>query len=225
MPKPAAALMWDLDGTLVDSRVDLAAAANAMRSRYGLDALPVPKITAMIGDGLELLVTRALEGRVEGGECELGEAIGRYREHYNDHCVDETKVYDGLNDVLHTLHAGGMPMVVVTNKPEGFARRIVQELGLAPYFRGVVGGDSCTTKKPEPAMLQRGRELAGVAEADVTKCVMIGDNWTDITGGRNAGMPTCAVQWGFGDPVKLYAAEPHFIAEVPADLPALFLGE
>lgn len=220
--KPAAALLWDLDGTLVDSRADLAGAANAMRGRYGLAPLSIPAVAAMVGDGLESLVTRALEGRVERQEVDLGEAIGRYREHYHDHCVDETHVYAGLAPVLSALHGQGMPMVVVTNKPEGFARRIVQELRLAPFFCGVVGGDSCRTKKPEPAMLQRGRELAGVPEGETSKVVMIGDNWTDIAGGRNAGMPTCAVEWGFGDPARLYAAEPHFVAHTPSDIAQLF---
>jgi phosphoglycolate phosphatase len=217
---PAAALLFDLDGTLIDSRADLAAAANYMRTTFRLPELPVAAITAMIGDGLPALVTRALEGRIESDDIELDDAITRYRRYYHEHCTDETVVYAGLEAALQALH--DVPKVVVTNKPEAFARQIVAALGLAPHFRGIVGGDSCDTVKPAPEMLHYARELAGVAEADTAQCVMIGDNWTDITGGRAAGMPTCAVEWGFGDPVKLYDAEPHFVAETPDDLPAMF---
>ena len=214
MPR-VAALLFDLDGTLIDSRADIAASANYVRSYFGRDPLEVRAVAAMIGDGL-----RALMGRVvaDMAEVDVDESIICFRTHYEQHCVDATTVYDGVMEALQAL--ASIPKVVVTTTPESLSRKICDELHLAPHFKGIVGGDTCLTKKPDPEPIREALRLVG-GDADAPAAI-VGDGDTDIAAGHAAGITTCAVSWGIGDKSRLYEQRPHLLAETPADLVELF---
>jgi len=196
------AILFDLDGTLVDSRADLATAVNLVRADFGLAALPVAQITCYVGNGVKKLLQRAL---TDAPDTDLALAQARMREHYLAHVLDETVPYPGVVEGLAQLAAGGFALGVVTNKPEEPARRICAALGLAPPLTTIVGGDTCPTLKPSPepvhfALAQLGATTAGAW--------FVGDNYTDLQAGAAAGLRTCFCRFGFGDA----AGEPADVA-------------
>ena len=185
-------LIWDLDGTLVDSRQDLAEAGNAARAFLGLPPLPLATITGYVGDGLMKLIERltpdvATEDRLR--------AKAAFERAYQDACTVHTKPFPGIPETLEKLHALGWTQAVATNKGLAFSLRILAGLRLSRWFADVQGGDG--PKKPDPAqLLTIGRLLHG----DLAKSWMIGDHHTDIRAGRAAGTRTLLVRWGMGHP-------------------------
>ncbi|MCI0340985.1 MAG: HAD-IA family hydrolase [Planctomycetales bacterium] len=214
MPRPTA-LLFDLDGTLVDSRADLAAAVNAGRRALGRAPLAVDVVTPMIGNGVAVLMERALPG---ASPAELEAGILEFRAFYDVHCCDATPAYPGIAEALGALQ--GLPLVVVSNKPAGLSETVLEGAGLRHFFLAVVGGDSTAAKKPDPAPVRRGLELAGARPG--RGAVLVGDGPTDIAGGRAAGIATCAVGWGFTPLAALRAEGPDHEALAPEDLPRLF---
>lgn len=203
-PTAVQALLFDLDGTLIDSTADLAASGNWLRVKHGLPAHSVEIVASFVGDGIEALTRRLLE-RPEGPiEAEVDE----FKLHYHEHCLDETRLYPGVAATLEVLQARGYRLAVVTNKPERISRRILEGLGVGQRFSSVVGGNSAPHKKPHAAPLHMACEQLS---CDPRRAVMVGDSRVDIEAGRNAGMPSIAILGGIGDESLLRAARPDLI--------------
>lgn len=203
-PSAVQALLFDLDGTLIDSTADLANSGNWLRVKHGLPAHSVEKVASFVGDGVESLVRRLLE-RPEGPiEAEVEE----FKHHYHDHCLDETRLYPGVAATLEALQARGFRMAVVTNKPERISRHILQGLKVDRRFGSVIGGNSCAHKKPHPEPLLKACAELGCAPASAA---MIGDSRVDIEAGKNAAMPSIGILGGIGDEALLRAAAPDIL--------------
>jgi len=222
MPAPASnlscirLLIFDLDGTLIDSKLDLALSVNAMREQLGLEPLPHETIATYVGQGVEKLVQRSLgEGTTEET---LARGLAMFREHYRQHMLDNTNTYPGVREALEELR--GRSMAVLTNKPVKHSREILSGLGLGHYFSAVYGGNSFAQKKPDPA-----GALALMRENDASseETLMIGDSETDVLTGRNAGVRTCGVTYGFGAPT-LQNAPPDLTIDDLRELPILLDG-
>lgn len=186
------ALVFDLDGTLVDSRADLAAAVDAVRRDLGLAPLPAGAIEGMVGEGARLLVERALDG--ETRESVIAPALSAFFSHYDRLCLVSTRPYAGVPAALAAL-AGRVPLALLTNKPERFAVRILEALGLAGHFRQVVGGDTLPQRKPDPAPL---RHVAAALGAPLERTLLVGDSRIDAETAARAGAPFAHVRWGYG---------------------------
>jgi phosphoglycolate phosphatase len=221
-------LVFDLDGTLIDSGADLCASVNAMLRKFGQPELPQDVISTYIGDGAARLVSRSL------GEPEdpafLDSALTFFLEYYREHKLDHTYVYPGVFAALDSLRAeptraqrAGVlrSMAVLTNKPIGPSLAICEALGLSPYFFRIYGGNSFPTKKPDPEGL-----LALMQEAGVTaeETLMVGDSDVDILTARNAGVWSIGCSYGLS-PHTLATVPPDCLVDSPADWPLALAGE
>ena len=194
-------LIFDLDGTLIDSKLDLAHSVNAMLGHMGREAHAHETIFGFIGDGAAMLVRRALGDGVTDAEVERG--LDYFLKYYRAHMLDNTVAYPGVREALAELAGdsaatAGRParaMAVLTNKPVIFSRAILDGLGLARYFRFVYGGNSFERKKPDPMGVE---VLLRDLQASPGEALMIGDSDVDIKTARNAGIFACGVSYGFG---------------------------
>jgi phosphoglycolate phosphatase len=185
------ALIFDLDGTLIDSKRDLIRSVNAMLAEMGRETLHEDTISGYIGHGAPQLVGRALGNGVS--EAERERALKFFLGYYEDHKMDSTCAYPGVAEALEEL--SGFSMAVLTNKPVRVSVRILEGLGLAKYFRAVYGGNSFETKKPDP--LGARKILVGFG-ASPDEAMLIGDSEVDVQTARNAGTLAAAVNYGFG---------------------------
>jgi len=195
-------LVFDLDGTLVDSKQDLALSVNAMRREMGLAPLPLDQIASYVGHGVTLLVRRSLGTLATDENVEKGLAF--FLSYYRDHMLDNTAPYPGVGEALEKL--AGHKMAVLTNKPVHFSREMLTRLGFASHFEYIYGGNSFPQKKPDPAGLYK---LMEDLQISARATLMVGDSDTDVLTGRNAGVWTCGVTYGFGA---------HTLQAVPPDL-------
>lgn len=185
-------LVFDLDGTLIDSNADLAASVNAVLAELGRPALSSAQVAGFVGQGVPALMERALAA--SGGrrsDATVAAATAAMLRHYDGHFLDATRLYGGVAECLPVL-AKRFDLAVLTNKPERPAREILGGLGVAGCFRGIYGGDSFAAKKPDPVGL---RAILGAAAPEAA--LMVGDSVVDIQTGRGAGAWTCAVGYGF----------------------------
>ena len=221
-------LVFDLDGTLIDSQVDLANSINAMLAHLGKPELPHAVLLGYIGDGATMLVRRALgdpEGDVHD-EQYVNEALEFFLAYYRVHKLDFTYVYAGVAEALAAMHTEwpGMAMAVLTNKPVGVSREICAHFGLDRYFFQVYGGNSFHTKKPDPAgLLALMAEASALDGADAAAgaitaggTVMIGDSEVDILTARNCGARSIGCSYGLS-PQSLAAAAPDAIIDTPLE--------
>jgi len=185
-------IVFDLDGTLVDSRLDLAESTNEMLSSYGAPPLPVDVVAAMVGEGAKVLVARALEAA--GLEADVSDALTRFREVYDRRLLVHTRPYDGIEQVVSGL-SKDHSLAVLTNKPEAPSRRLLEAFGLAPYFQEVVGGDSGPARKPDPGGLHLLMKQCGAESAGTW---LVGDSMIDVETARRAGVRMCVALYGFG---------------------------
>jgi phosphoglycolate phosphatase len=220
-------LVFDLDGTLIDSRLDLIHSVNAMLQHIGRPALDGHVIASYVGDGAPALVRRAIGDTND--EALFREAMEYFLGYYRIHKLDHTTVYAGMAETLAGLAdpSRGNPskgvrrqMAVLSNKPVNPSRDIVQALGLGEFFVRIYGGNSFATKKPDPLGVQTILHETGVA-AD--EALIIGDSSIDVLTGRNAGMWTCGVTYGFA-PHSLEEVPPHVLIETPRELGELLHG-
>lgn len=184
-------LVFDLDGTLIDSRRDITTAVNRMRQEMGLPPLELEQVVTMVGEGARKLVERALGPDFSWEE--IDQALARYLIYYWDVCLETTHPYAGVPEMLAAL-ARHYPLALLSNKGEALSRKILDGLGLAGHFREILGGDSLPTRKPDPAGL---RLLAQKLGVPVRRLLLVGDTWVDAETARNAGCPFALVEWGF----------------------------
>jgi len=215
-------LIFDLDGTLVDSRLDLSNSINAMLRHFGKPLLPNEVIASYIGDGAPMLVRRSLGDPDD--ESFVQHALEYFLLYYREHKLDNTFVYPGIKECLDSIRAGrngsGMKMSVLSNKPVGPSRAIVEALGLGNYFFQVYGGNSFHTKKPDPAGACALLEESGT-EAGQT--VIVGDSDIDVLTARNAGTYSIGVNYGFA-PHTFVDAAPDVLVETPEEIGKVFIG-
>jgi phosphoglycolate phosphatase len=214
-------LVFDLDGTLIDSRDDLAQSINAMLAHYGRPSLPADVIATYIGDGAPMLVRRALGDPDD--EHLVHEALDFFLAYYKIHKLDYTYVYDGVIAALtelrdHWPHGPVPSMAILTNKPVGASRAICEALGLSPFFFQIYGGNSFHTKKPDPHGLQTLMKEANAAPAET---LMIGDSDVDVLTARNAGAWAMGCTFGLA-PHTLEAAPPDVLVDSPTEWPVVF---
>lgn len=210
-------MLFDLDGTLIDSAPDIRAATNRLIAADGHAPLSLDEVRRMIGNGIRKLVERAFAARgVDLNETALDRAHARMMAIYGDHLTAETTLMPMAAEMLAAYHRAGVEIAVVTNKPEGFSRAILDALALSQYVGHVVGGDSCATRKPDPGMLLYAAGLGGVG---VGRCLMVGDSPADINAAKAAGMVSIAVRGGYTNvPVDELGADA--VIDSLGDLPA-----
>jgi phosphoglycolate phosphatase len=210
-------VVFDLDGTLVDSKRDLADSANEMLTGYGAAALSEEAITRMVGAGAPQLVARTLQAAHL--EVPLDEALAKFLESYDRRLTNHTRPYPGIPEVLTELDAEGMKMALLTNKPLEASERILDAFDLARFFRRRIGGDGPWPRKPAPDGL---RFLLREESTEPAEAVMVGDSSVDLATARNAGVRVCLARYGFGFADiasgtlrgdELIADQPHDIAE------------
>ena len=215
------ALLFDLDGTLVDSRADITNSVNYTLQELELPTLPAEKIHGFIGEGVRLLLGRALNEirQMPASEADIDAALTVYQRQYHAHLIDETVIYP---EVVETLeHFAHLPKAVVTNKPYGFTLPLLEGLNLLPHFKVVLGGDSLATRKPDPLMLETAAVRCEVALND---CLMIGDTWVDIAAGRNAGVATVGYTNGFRGKAELAEAGADYLIDRFSELKKIVVG-
>lgn len=211
------AVVFDLDGTLIDSRRDLATAVNRAREELGFAPLPLAQVVALVGEGARRLVEKALEGEVQGSA--LDAALEAFYRHYWQLCLETTRPYPGVEPLLRRLEKR-LPLAVLTNKPEAFSRRILEGLGLAGCFRRLLGGDSLPTRKPDPEGLRRLARELGVA---VGRLLLVGDSGIDAATAQAAGCPFALAEWGFASPEERAALAADRRLTHPRELAAALL--
>jgi len=211
------ALVFDLDGTLIDSRRDITTAVNRMRADLGLPPLALEQVVTMVGEGARRLVERALGPGFP--PAQVDQALQRYLGSYWDVCLESTQPYSGVKAMLAAL-AGRYPLALLSNKGEALSRKILDGLGLTRFFREILGGDSLPTRKPDPAGL---RLLAARLGVLVARLLLVGDTWIDAATARNAGCAFALVEWGFPRPSKLDGLAADLRVERAEELSAALL--
>ncbi len=186
-------LIFDLDGTLVDSKADLAQATNATREKWGLAPLPPEVVASYVGNGAPVLVRKALGPAFS--DTEVAAALEFFLTYYHEHALDHTCLYPGVREGLDRLRQSGRAsMAVLTNKPIRSTVAIVEGLGLRDHFFRLYGGNSLAQKKPDPAGILA---LLSESGADREQTWMVGDSYVDVRTARNAAVRACGVTWGF----------------------------
>jgi phosphoglycolate phosphatase len=203
LPK-IALLIFDLDGTLIDSKLDLAHSVNAARAHMGLGPLNLTLILQYVGHGAPVLMRKAMGP--EASEAQVAEALEAFLDYYRQHSLDRTRPYPGVRESLERLHAAGKLLAVLTNKPVEESRKILEGVTLAPLFFQVYGGNSFAAKKPDPAGVHHLMAGAGIGR---DRTLMVGDTSVDVETARNAGILVCGVRYGF---------QPESFENVPPDL-------
>lgn len=209
-------LIFDLDGTLVESELDLALSVNTVLDELGREPLPIHRIASYVGRGVNVLIERALGASAT--EEDVGKAVERFLEHYRDHMLDHTVPYPGVREALDAL--GHKKLAVLTNKPVIFSRHMLAGLDLARHFAFIYGGNSFDQKKPDPVGVLK---LMNDLDVPPKATLIVGDSDTDVLTGRNAGVWTCGVTYGIGSP-SLEATPPDLLVENLRELPPLLNG-
>ena len=200
-------LIFDLDGTLIDSKLDLACSVNATRAHLAMPPLANERVYSYVGNGAPVLIRRALGERAT--EAEVEEALEFFLEHYREHKLDNTALYPGVRESLDRLRAAGKRMAVLTNKPVNVSRAIVEGLGVGGHFFRVYGGNSFEFKKPNPIGVET---LMAEAAVGRERTLMVGDSAVDVETARNARIPCCGVTYGFA-PETLADPAPELIVD------------
>lgn len=212
--EPTELLIFDFDGTLIDSKFDIATSVNLTLGELGLPLRTPEEIFSFVGDGVKQLL------RLSVGEDNLGqyeEALRIFRVHYLAHCLDTTQFYPGIPQVLD--HFDGTIKAIATNKSLEYTLRIVEGLGASRHFAAVESAQDGSELKPEPMMINR---VLSTLDIPPARAVLVGDSTNDVRAAKAAGVKACAVGYGYGNREKVTALEPDFYCEKPEELIALF---
>jgi len=212
-------LIFDLDGTLIDSKLDLAHAVNATRAHFGLPPLDLETVGNYIGNGAPVLIRRAMGA--EASQANVDKALEFFMAYYGDHKLDNTRAYPGIPEALEALRQASVRMAVLTNKPVRISGRIVEGLGLSKYFERVYGGNSFDRKKPDPLGVETLLAETGVPK---DRALMVGDSAVDVQTARNAGVRVCGVTYGF-QPESFVTDPPDMIVNRPEELARAVIAE
>ncbi|MCS6952464.1 MAG: HAD family hydrolase [Bryobacterales bacterium] len=212
-------VIFDLDGTLIDSKLDLAHSVNATRAWLGLDPLDNELVYSYVGNGAPVLIRRALGP--EFSEEEVAKALEYFLEYYREHMLDSTTLYPGVQECLDRLHGEGVLLAVLTNKPVRFSSAILEGLGVRDRFFRVYGGNSFEHKKPHPVGVAKLLEESGVSRE---RALLVGDSAVDVRTARNAGIRCCGVTYGF-QPETFADDPPDYLVDRPAELAELVIQE
>lgn len=208
-------VLFDLDGTLIDSKLDIADAANAARAHFGLDPYPVEKVLPFIGFGIRHLIAGVLgtkdEARIDAG---LKAAFS----HYDGHLGEKTVLFEGARELLEDLNRRGIACGVVSNKPHPLTLRTLRMLGLEGFFKAAYGDQPGIRRKPDPEAVHKALELMGVAAED---CVFVGDSSVDVETARNSGMTAVLLTHGFGDMREARNLNPDLVVHSLSEFHAL----
>jgi len=189
------AIIWDLDGTLIDSAPDLATALNAVLYQHGQNSLTIPQVRNMIGGGVAKLIERALRGSRLELDAEGAEAlVPRFMDVYTKCATDKTTLLPAAGRVLNYFYNAGIVQGLCTNKPESVTHKILHALDIHSFFTSIIGGDSTAQKKPHPLPLQAVMQQLGAAPHE---CIMVGDSGADVGAARAAGVPVVLVPDGY----------------------------
>jgi len=210
-------IVFDLDGTLVETAPDLISALNFVLDREGLRPIPLQAARNMIGAGARKMLERGLEaeGRVMTVK-EIDRLTMDFIDYYAEHIADASRPFEGLENALDDLAASGCRLAVCTNKLEWLSKRLLDQLGLTPRFAAICGADTFGVAKPDPAILQQTVARAG---GDLASTIMVGDSGTDIGVARRAGVPVIGVSFGYTD-VPITDLKPDRLIHHMRDLPA-----
>jgi phosphoglycolate phosphatase len=207
-------IIFDLDGTLIDSRQDLADGINHMRMQFGLEPLALETVSGYIGDGVRKLVERSLQG----ADVDFEAALTINKEYYFSHLTVHTYLYDGVADGIRRLAEAGHKLALLTNKPGDPSRAILRHFRIDQFFTAIIGGGDVANLKPEPDGVFKCLEAAGM---DTDTAWMVGDHYTDLAVAKNAGVKSAFVRYGFGEERGI---EPDaYFASFP-DLVGYFVG-
>jgi phosphoglycolate phosphatase len=216
-------VIFDLDGTLIDSRLDLVHSVNAALRHIGRPELPEDVIAGYVGDGAPILIQRALGGETVD-EAMVRKGLEFFLSYYRAHKLDHTTVYPGIAEGLAAIQNSGngvsRKLAVLSNKPVNPSRAIVEALGLGRFFSQVYGGNSFTTKKPDP---EGARKLLDELGVRAEQAAIVGDSHVDILTGQSAGMYTIGVRYGFA-PHTLEDEPPDVLVDSPDELAVIFSG-
>jgi phosphoglycolate phosphatase len=205
-------VIFDLDGTLIDSKQDLADSVNTTRSAImGLAPLSLEQVGVYVGNGAPMLVRRVLP---DADEAQLEKGLKYFLDYYREHMLDSTRLYPGVREALDEMHAASVPLAILTNKPVRFSVRLMDGLKLGGHFLKIYGGNSFPEKKPHPRGIDT---LVAEAGASRERTIMVGDSSVDVLTARNAKVQACGVSWGF-QPETFADAPPDFVVD---DLRAL----
>jgi phosphoglycolate phosphatase len=214
-------VIFDLDGTLIDSRLDLVHSVNAALRHIGRPELPDDVIASYVGDGAPILIQRALGGEAVD-EAVVRQGLQFFLSYYREHKLDHTTLYEGIREALGAVQrsSNGSPrqMAVLSNKPVGPSRAIVEALGLRQFFMQTYGGNSFATKKPDP---EGARKLLEECSVRPEQATIVGDSHVDVETGRNAGLWTVGVTYGFA-PHTLQEKPPDVLVDRPHELGEVF---
>jgi phosphoglycolate phosphatase len=197
-------LIFDLDGTLIDSKLDLVHSVNAARALMDLSPISEDVVASYVGNGAPVLIRRALGP--SASEADVQHALQYFLKYYREHMLDHTRLYPGVKEALDRLLESRIKMAVLTNKPVRFSRSLVEGLGLRGHFFQIYGGNSFEQKKPHPIGVRKLLEESGVAR---DRTMMVGDSGVDIRTARNAEVKACGVTYGF---------QPEGFLEDPPDI-------
>ena len=210
MKKQFDTIIFDLDGTLVDTAPDVREGINGALERMGLPPLSMDQVKRAIGPGRDEFF-RVIFQDVENPDVDT--FIARFREIYWDHCLDRTRLFPGMHDVLNRLD--GQTLVVASNKPKVFTEKILKGLGIRDRFEFVMGPEDVAHPKPHPEMVVKVLTLAG---GKPSKSIIVGDTANDLKAGRGAGVGLCGARYGYGNTEDLERMHPDFLIDFPLEL-------
>ena len=205
-------LIFDLDGTLIDSKLDLVHSVNAARNLMGLPNISEELVSSYIGNGAPILMRRALGP--EASDADVERALEFFLAYYRDHMLDNTYLYPGVREALDQMLADGAKMAVLTNKPVRISRAIIEGLGLGSHFFQIYGGNSFEQKKPDPIGIEALLRESGAARE---RTIMVGDSSVDVRTARNARVLACGVSYGF-QPESFLHDPPDIIVDQMSEL-------